>query len=83
MTGIILVFQLLYIDWSPASKVSISERVFTDKAECAEFVSSLAEDGTNTQWVNDDYTFNLLSADDMRFVGGCYTPQEYMSIAEN
>lgn len=78
MISVMLVFQLLYVDGSPAGNVTISERVFAGKAECAEFINK-----TTTLWVNDDYTFDFLSKDNMRFVGACYTTQEYMELIEN
>jgi len=80
MTTIVLVFQLLYMDWTPASEVTISQRAFNSKEECAEFINGLVADGTDTVWVDDNYAFDFVTPDNIRFVGGCYTPQEYMRL---
>ena len=81
MNEIALVFFTMWIqDPSTASGPQFSERLFATHEECAEFVNAIADDGTNTPVVDDNYEFKFAAADGLIFVGGCYTAEEYKEI---
>ena len=78
MTGVALVFYTALITgpFNPQGP-QISNKLFDSKQECAEFVNTVADDGTGTKVVDENYEFKFASVDGLMFVGGCYTPEEF------
>jgi len=56
---------------------AISERVFTSKQECADFVNMLANQEVVGEH-GEPNMFDFVSEDGFRFTGGCFTTEEYM-----
>jgi len=78
MKEIALVFFTMWIqDPSTAQGPQFSDRLFETHAECAEFVNAVADDGTNTNIVDENFEFEFAAADGLLFAGGCYTAEEY------
>ena len=78
MNSIALVFFTFWIN-NPNAQTGpeISENLFATHEACAEFVNAVADDGTNTNVVDDKFEFKFASADGLVFYGGCYTAEEY------
>lgn len=76
--GVLLVFFTLNIH-NPivTNGPQFSDRIFESHDECAEFVNTIADDGTNTEVVDENYEFEFSSIDGLLFKGGCYTASEY------
>ena len=78
MNEVVLVFFTMWIqDPLTARGPQFSENLFATHAECAEFVNTVADDGTNTTVVDENYEFEFATVDGLLFAGGCYTAQEY------
>ena len=58
----------------------ISQKVFSSKAECAEFVDLLAM--MTVVGEKEPNRFDFVSEDGFRFRGGCFTQQEYMQLEQ-
>jgi len=78
MNTIALVFFTFWIN-NPNAQTGpeISEKLYATHEECAEFVNAIADDGTNTTVVDENFEFEFASADGLVFYGGCYTAEEY------
>jgi len=78
MNTIALVFFTFWINNPNATTgPEISENLFATHEECAEFVNAVAEDGTNTNVVDENFEFKFASVDGLVFYGGCYSAEEY------
>lgn len=78
MNEIALVFFTMWLqDPSTASGPQFSEKLFPSHEECAEFVNIIADDGTNTKVVDENYEFEFATVDGLLFAGGCYSAKEY------
>ena len=78
MNSIALVFFTFWIN-NPnvTTGPEISEKLYATHEECAEFVNAVADDGTNTNVVDENFEFRFTSVDGLVFHGGCYTAEEY------
>jgi len=78
MNSIALVFFTFWLH-NPNARTGpeISETLFATHKECAEFVNSIADDGTNTSVVDENFEFKFSSVDGLVFFGGCYSAEEY------
>ena len=78
MNGVALVFftALITGPFNPQGP-QMSNKLFDSKQACAEFVNAVADDGTGTNVVDENYEFKFASLDGLMFVGGCYTPEEF------
>lgn len=67
MIEILLVFA---INGAPEE---ISDRIFTSKEECSEFVNTVAQSPV----IKEDGSFKFISSDGMLFTGKCINKKEY------
>lgn len=78
MNGVALVFFTFWLHQPDmGTGPEISENLFATHKECAEFVNAVADDGTNTNVVDENFEFKFASVDGLIFYGGCYTAEEY------
>jgi len=70
---ILLVYMMAYVS-DPRASIGpqVSDRIFSNTAECEEFVNTLA--GAD---VFEDNRFKFVAQDGIVFYGGCMTPFEY------
>lgn len=55
----------------------ISETLFESHQACADFVNKVADDGSNTNVVDNNFEFKFASVDGLVVFGGCYSAEEY------
>ena len=78
MNSVALVFFTFWIhDPSIRTGPEFSENLFDTHEECAEFVNTIADDGTGTNVVDENFEFKFASVDGLVFFGGCYTAEQY------
>lgn len=78
MNSIALVFFTFWLhDPNVRTGPEFSETLYSTHRECAEFVNRIADDGTNTEVVDENFEFKFASQDGLVFFGGCYTAEEY------
>ena len=78
MNSVALVFFTFWLhDPSARTGPEFSETLYQTHEECAEFVNTIADDGTDTDVVDENFEFRFSSADGLVFFGGCYTAKEY------
>lgn len=71
-----LAFALFTTEGQQVTQVTISERVFSNRIECVQFVNEIA----GAQVVENPKEFKFMTADGYVALGGCLTPQEYMEL---
>lgn len=80
MNSIALVFFTFWLhDPGVRTGPQLSETFFESHAECAKFVNSVANDGTNNNVVDENFEFKFSSIDGLVVFGGCYSAEEYQN----
>jgi len=76
-TGIALVFTVTNLVAPGVTEgPNVSDKLFPNNEACAEFVNRLADDGTNSVVVDQNYEFEFATIDGVIFRGGCYSAQD-------
>ena len=76
-TGIALVFTVTNLVAPGVTEgPNVSDKLFPSREACAEFVNRLADDGTNSVVVDQNYEFEFATMDGVIFRGGCYSAQD-------
>ena len=76
-TGIALVFTVTNLVAPGVTEgPNVSDKLFASREACAEFVNRLADDGTNSVVVDQNYEFEFATIDGVIFRGGCYSAQD-------
>jgi hypothetical protein len=78
MNSVALVFFTFWLH-SPnvTTGPEFSQTLFDTHEECAEFVNTIADDGTQPNVVDENFEFKFASVDGLVFFGGCYTAEQY------
>jgi len=75
--GIALIFSITSMyDPSFTEGPTMSDRLFESHEQCEQFVNSVADDGTGTDVVDENYEFRFATMDGLIFSGGCYTAEQ-------
>ena len=78
MGSIALVFFTMSLDAQDIVKgPEVSERLYETHEACEDFVNQIANDGTNTDVVDENFEFKFASSDGLVFYGGCYDGNQY------
>ena len=75
--GIALVFTVTnLVSPGVTEGPNVSDKLFENREACADFVNKLADDGTNSAIVDENYEFEFATIDGAIFRGGCYSAQD-------
>lgn len=84
MNAIALVFFTFWLnDPSIRTGPQTSDTFFENHQACAEFVNKVADNGSNTNVVDENFEFKFVSIDGLVVFGGCYSAEEYLKKFNN